>query len=609
MTLLAGFPTHRRSWTWRFDSPSERIWPLLADTARFNEAADLPKQEIEERPQADGSVLYLARAKIGPFRLHWREIPVNWVAGHWFEHRREFLKGPLADLTARFELTPEAGDPRGGCRGDYSVAATAANPLGEAILRTGFFKGTGRTFGQLAETARAHARGERDTPFDYQAPEISAELRARIDDLVQRIEASGHGHGLAARLARHILSVQEVDLAQIRPLALARQWGVPQREAIELCLEATRGGLLELRWTLLCPRCRVAKAAVGMLDELPKGAHCGTCNIDYDRDFSRNVELSFQPAASLRPIAFGEYCLFGPQSTPHILVHVTLAPGESRSLPAELAPGAYRLRTLEAGPELDVEVEAAGFPQVIAGESAMTVGPAAPAGDVTLTNRTPWPRTIIVEERRWVRDALTADRVTSLQAFRDLFSDQVLRPGDEVAVRRVALMFTDLSESTALYGAIGDASAYHLVRDHFAFLAAIVRRHEGAVVKTIGDAIMAAFAAPDHALAAALEIQRQVADFNSDHAEAPIAIKLGLHLGPCIAVTLNERLDYFGTTVNLAARLQSQSRGGDIVLSGEMAGDPEVAARLASLEVREEQAELKGFDQPVGFLRVVAGSD
>ena len=238
----------------------------------------------------------------------------------------------------------------------------------------------------------------------------------------------------------------------------------------------------------------------------------------------------------------------------------------------------------------------------------MAAGPPAGPGQVTLCNRTPWPRTLIVEERRWVRDALTADRVTSLQAFRDLFSDQVLRPGDEVAVRRIALMFTDLSDSTALYGAIGDASAYHLVRDHFAFLAAIVRRHEGAIVKTIGDAIMAAFTVPAHALAAALEIQGEVAAFNEDHADSPIAIKLGLHLGPCIAVTLNERLDYFGTTVNLAARLQGQSRGGDIVISADMAAEPEVAARLGDHKVRDEEAALKGFDAPVAFRRLVMTS-
>ena len=115
-----------RSWVWDFDSPPEAIWPLLADTARFNEAAKLPKQVIDERPQADGSVLYLARARQGPFDLAWREKPVNWVSNRWFEHCRYFSKGPLERLCATFRLEPAAG----GSRGTYRIEAAPANPLG-----------------------------------------------------------------------------------------------------------------------------------------------------------------------------------------------------------------------------------------------------------------------------------------------------------------------------------------------------------------------------------------------------------------------------------------------------------------------------------------------
>jgi class 3 adenylate cyclase len=221
-----------------------------------------------------------------------------------------------------------------------------------------------------------------------------------------------------------------------------------------------------------------------------------------------------------------------------------------------------------------------------------------------------------------VADALTADRMTALQAFRDLFSDDVLRPGDEVSISRVTLLFSDLRGSTALYQKIGDATAYHLVRDHFAFLAQTIRDHQGAIVKTIGDAVMAAFARPEDGLAAAVAIQRQVATFNHEHpvgdgpGDGPgdggdaIAIKLGLHQGPCIVVTLNDRLDYFGSTVNLAARLQGQSRGGDIVLSREIAEDPAVAPILDCLAgegvpAQRDQAALKGFAEPLAFRRLI----
>ena len=216
--------------------------------------------------------------------------------------------------------------------------------------------------------------------------------------------------------------------------------------------------------------------------------------------------------------------------------------------------------------------------------------------------------TLIVEERAWVKDALTADRITALQAFRDLFASEALRAGDDVGIGEIALLFTDLKGSTAFYERVGDARAYRLVREHFAFLAARIREHNGAIVKTIGDAVMAAFADPADAVRAALAIQQKVADFNAGHGGEAIVIKLGLHKGPCIAVTLNERLDYFGSTVNLAARLQTQSMGGDIVLSRVLAEDPAVAAVLQGRALQDEAATIKGFERPVPFRRVTGAT-
>jgi class 3 adenylate cyclase len=373
---------------------------------------------------------------------------------------------------------------------------------------------------------------------------------------------------------------------------------------VELCLQAVKSGLLELRWDLLCPRCRVAKAWAGSLDRLPTGAHCPSCNIDYDRDFSKNVEAAFRPAPAIRPLTSGEYCLFGPMSTPHIKLHLTLDPGQSRSLAIELPFGTYRFRTLEPGPEQTIDWAAGGLPSLIVHDDRLELGPPCAEKAAALTNRSRRPVTIILEDRRWVRDALTADRITAIQAFRDLFAGDVLRPGDDVGIGDITLMFTDLKGSTALYERVGDARAYHVVREHFAFLAGIVRDHDGAIVKTIGDAVMAAFADPASAVRAALTIQRKVASFNATHGEGAIVIKLGLHKGPCIAVTLNDRLDYFGSTVNLAARLQGESMGGDIVISASLADDAGVKSLLDSLSSSDEAAEIRGFDRPARFRRV-----
>ncbi|HVJ40324.1 MAG TPA: adenylate/guanylate cyclase domain-containing protein [Dongiaceae bacterium] len=595
----------RRSWSWECDHPPAVIWPLMADTARVNEASGLPLHKITETPQADGSVLTTGEVKIRWVDLKWRELPVNWIAEQWFEHNRVFQRGPLRFLGAELRLIPT---PRGTTL-TYRVTATPANWFGRLLLKTGFFPAIERSYGGLVAAANAFASGAREQMFPFKAPEISPALRQRIDQIVAAIEVTPHGHGLARRLADYVLTAQEVDLWHLRPLALARLWQRPALQVIELCLQAVREGLLELRWDLLCPGCRGAKAWSGTLDRLPSGAHCPSCNIDYDRDFSQNVEASFRPSAAIRPLEAGEYCMWGPMSVPHVKAQISLAAGETRDVPIRLAPGPYRLRSLEPGPAAEVdwagEEGGQGFPAATYFGDSVGIGPPAAPGHLRLSNRSARPLTAVLEERQWVAEALTADRVTALQVFRDLFSADVLRPGDDVAVGHIALLFTDLKGSTALYRRIGDAAAYRLVRNHFAFLTEVVRDHEGSVVKTIGDAVMAAFCDDHQAVKAALAIQGRVAAFNRENGLVDgLVIKLGIHAGPTIAVTLNDRLDYFGSVVNMASRLQGQSLGGDLVLSEEVAADPSVAALLGAYAVLRDRAHLKGFEQPQPFLRI-----
>ena len=381
---------------------------------------------------------------------------------------------------------------------------------------------------------------------------------------------------------------------------------MPERQAIEVCLQATKQGLLGLRWDLLCPRCQIGKESVLALDQLPTGAHCPSCNIDYGRNYTENLELAFHPSRSIRPIDGREYCLFGPMSTPHVKLQLTVPPGENLSQDVDLPHGVYRLRTLEPGDETVVEWRDGGFPVVVAEGETIRSGAAAPSGTVVLENRSPRNLTFIVEEHVWKRDALTAHRATTMQAFRDLFDEDVLRPGDDVEIDYVSIMFTDLKGSTALYERIGDSQAYHLVREHFATLGAAVRDNNGTVVKTVGDAIMAAFTNPVDAFNCAARIHADFADFNATSGKEAVTIKLGLQVGRCISVTLNNRLDYYGTAANKAARLEGQSLGGDIVMSQEFAQDPAVRPLLAGFSPVQDAVPMKGFDEPVPYLRITA---
>ena len=592
----------RLTWKWQFDQPPEQVWPVFSDTARFNEAAGVLNYIVQDIPQPDGSVLHLARATVAGIDLEWEDRPYEWVQNRSFRQTRFFRKGPLKEFGPIFELRRD---------GDHTVATYTLQDrpngiLGWILFQLGFLRRSGQIIDSLVKAAASHFAGKHPQLFDYSPAHLPKGAAERVAASSAAIEGTVYGHGLAARLGEHLLRGQEVDVARMRPIRLARGWGVEPRLVVELCLEAVRAGLLDLSWDLLCPRCRGAKKSVASLDQMPKQAHCPSCNIVYDANFSKNVELSFRPSSAIRVLAEGEFCLSGPQTTPHVVVQQILRAGEERIVMANLAPGPYRLRTLEPGGQVDIDYAIGSFPAFIVKDNEIAVGEPGPADSIRMINLSDRQRGLVIESRAWVSDALTAHRATTMQAFRDLLPEQALRPDENIEIDSVTLMFTDLAGSTSLYERVGDGPAYRLVRDHFDFLADAVRLNNGALVKTIGDAVMAAFSEPTDAVRAALHIQSKVTRFNAEQGGEAITIKIGLHSGPCIAVTMNDRLDYFGSTVNVAARLQGQSRGGDIVLSEKLSSDPEVAVLLLAHALTKEAAQLKGIARAVPFRRLLA---
>lgn len=598
----------RRAWTWTFDLPPDQLWPVLADTNRFNEALGLPPYTLDETPQPNGTVLRRGRGKAAGFALEWEEKPYEWVTGRHFRQSRVFSKGPFRRFGPVFEVEP---DGRGGSRVSYALEWEPLNMAGR-LFGARLAAQAGENVRRRVLEAVAFVRGDqgpdRVTPFVLPEPILPHGARERATAMARQIDSSPYGNGLGDRIADQVLHAMAADLQRMRPKVLANQLGVPPRAMTEACFTAVQTGLLCMRWDLLCPNCRGAKVSVPSLADLPHGAHCSSCNIDYDREFERNVELTFAPSPTVRPLSEGDFCLSGPMSTQHVAVQVLLSPGERRTIAVDLPAGPYRVRTLHPGAAVDVEHTGGAFPGLRVTGSGVELL-AAPDRDgepetVTFVNDAGFELAALIEERTWTRQALTAPEVISLQAFRDMFAEATLRPGDDAGVSQVALLFTDLRGSTELYERVGDATAYNLVREHFTLLAAVVREHDGAVVKTIGDAVMASFDDPAQAVRAALAMQARIA--SSTHGTEQLVLKVGVHAGPSVVVTLNDRLDYFGSTVNMAARLQGQSCGADIVLSEAIASDPAVREIVENVPQRRETVPLKGFAEPVGFLRLVS---
>ena len=321
--------------------------------------------------------------------------------------------------------------------------------------------------------------------------------------------------------------------------------------------------------------------------------------------------MTFHPEPWIRPLPDGELCLLGAGTARHVKFQAEVTARSAKSFKLSLAPGPYRFRTVEAGAEADGDIGVDGvIPTLIARGSDILLEGANGRDELAIRNESDRPLAFVVEDRNWAQDALTGERVIAMPAFRRLCPEQLLRPGDNAEIGWIAIMFTDLKGSTELYDALGDATAYNLVRDHFAFLSDRVEQNHGFVVKTVGDAVMAAFSRPDDAVRAALAIQDDVASFNSARgggkSATPIVLKLGLHAGSCIAVTTGDVLDYFGATVNIAARLEHQCGGGEIIVSEAVAKDAAAGAALEDRTLFEATATLRGVRAPVRFVRVEA---
>ena len=590
---------------WKFDlkSSPEQLWPFVADTNRFNRDTGVPKIDVEKDQKRRPNARRKLRLSIYGMPVEWEEQPFEWVKPVRFGIERVYSKGPMARLRAHAVLDEK---PEGGTGLTYEIWATPRNLLGSVVIPLQINLVTGprlraafRDYDKLAHSRVETATHESDTSsssFDL------ARLQALHQKLIESVADSDqfeHKRAIADRLAEFLEHADDFDVSRIRAYKLADDWREPRRLVLEMCLRATRVGLLDFRWDLLCPLCRGPQESPLSLKDVESHSHCNACQIDFTVDFERYVELTFRPNPAVRKVEVQSYCVGSPELTPHVVAQQLLPAGDKRRLVLPLELGRYRLRTLELAGSQEVVVSEDGEKSADVIVSKDGWGPSLHVAEnlsLELENTTDAEQLVMLERMAWTEQATTAAEVTALQMFRDLFSSEALRPGEQISVGTLTVLFTDLRDSTKLYREIGDATAFGRVMNHFDVLRKAIVEHDGAIVKTIGDAVMAVFRNAAGALAAMLDAQRWLAE--PPAGVMPLKLKVGLHTGPCIAVTLNDRLDYFGSTVNMAARLEGLSTGADVIISRAVYEDAKVRELMQSLGLSAVELDmaLKGFE-------------
>jgi class 3 adenylate cyclase len=427
--------------------------------------------------------------------------------------------------------------------------------------------------------------------------------------------------GCVEAVERLVREAPDRLLARINVLDFARREGLDEERVIATFLKAAQIGLFDMSWNVLCPSCSgVLDANTSLRSVRSEEYYCAFCNLNNEPTLDDMVEVSFTVNPRVRRIA-----AHSPDELPLWEYYRQIFWGRGVDLPADGLEAAMQQITLDAvelppGDKAFLSVQLpAGFIIVlepvthaaqfinVKGEptperQALTLvynNLRAPAGEMTLQ---PGSLRLSLENRSgiralptiWVVDEkfmttvgkrqpfLTAKRLLSNQTFRDIYRTDTLDVDQRLKITSLTFLFTDIKGSTELYERVGDLVAFDLVREHFRTLNEIVAAEGGAVVKTIGDAVMATFLTPDHALAAALRMREAMRKLNETHGREDLLLKIGIHEGPCLAVNLNERQDYFGQTVNIASRVQGLAQSRSILATAPVVDNPLSANLLGS---------------------------
>lgn len=444
---------------------------------------------------------------------------------------------------------------------------------------------------------------------------------AQVADTIERLVENGKDH----------------ELNRINVVDFAKQTGLDEEKAISGFLHSARLGLFDLTWNVLCPGCGGVLGAHSTLKSLkPDDYHCGLCACGYEASVDEQVEVAFTVSPRVRRIAahdpntlplwdyykqifWSSGVDFQQEGFDTLADEGTLdtleLPAKEKAVLSLQLPKEFIIifePVTHSAQFIDVQGEPTRERQQLA---LVYTSTPSPTGDTRIMQPGPLrlsldnqadqrllPSVFIASEamhqligRR--KPFLTAKRMLSNQTFRDVFKADNLNVDQRLKITSLTFLFTDLKGSTALYERVGDLAAFDLVRAHFRALLEIIASEKGAVVKTIGDAVMATFIRPEHAIVAGLRMRAAMDELNRERGTDDLIVKIGIHEGPCLAVMLNERQDYFGQTVNIAARVQSLSTAQEIHITGPVLDAPAVAEALAQRSIRpiQKQAALRGI--------------
>lgn len=591
---------------------ADAAWRLIGDTDWVNRLAGngrLLGLDVATDPEGYPEVHGRFAGPLGP--MPFVEQDVGWVVGRAFHQERTYESRLYVRTVYDARLEPDGDD---AVRPFVTLDVEPAGVVQRPFVGMGVSK-MGR---RIAEAlARLPRPGE-----PWQAPQLRSIPGAALPAFERWRQTADPA--VVARGIAWIERARPTELQRMRPWHLADLWGVPRDAALVALLHGVTAGALELYWSVRCGRCHASVASTPLLSDLPDHAGCPSCQIGIHTDLGENVEVLLTPHPAVVPRFEERFCTLYPLAAPDLRALFVVGPGGSIAAEVPVERGAWHVDGggVLGGLRLHVEDGAGAAPvrwSAAGGPSELEVAGSALA--LELDNPTRRRARVLVSRDGGDLPRVPAAALTTLPAFRRLMGHQVLAPHLRISVRQVAIVFTDLASSTAMYEALGDAGAFAFVRDHFDVLREVVEGRGGVVVKTVGDGLMAAFVDTGAAAGASLDMLARFDAWEGGRIVAPppgvapggtaevvrTGLRVGAHVGPALVVHSDAAgIDYFGGTVNTAARLQGAADPGEVVWSEALASAAGVSEQAAGAgwAGREGEVTLKGIRAPQRILRL-----
>lgn len=453
---------------------------------------------------------------------------------------------------------------------------------------------------------------------------MEEESRKRLMPMMDSLAEAHPSHELEIQdLHGWLLNSQAAERHRMNAYRISQSTAIPVGNLIRIFLWGTQKSIFQLHWQQHCPHCNMITAEFDSLSVTTGESFCKMCDVEFTVDFKERVEVTFSLHPSIEELDIPPFCL--PPKSLKPLVQLSMARGEVEEADFSVEPGIYRYYcpiTMSMG-KLQVEQSASKQESELSirQQDNNTFDPPElriPAGEVHLKaeNSTVPISGLIIHEDRLADPIpfedlelhLSGLEIIHYPEFREIFGDDALSEREKMTISGVTILFTDITGSTRMYERLGDIRAYNIVKDHFQILIQSIQNNGGTVIKTIGDAVMASFTETSPAFQSIFQALDRFKHYNeSKEQDRQVNLKIGIHTGPAILVNLNERLDYFGSTINKAARIQSLAKSHEIAFSEEVLLLPGVKKQLLDRgmrKLRRRQASLKGLSgsHPVYFL-------